>query len=104
MKAYARKNDPVTSWDAANSLTEKNLNQSQKDVYNFIKACGNVTQNEAELIVGRLGNYTPQRVRTAFTELESRGLIRRVEGKFRNTIRGRRAQVWETVNLSKETV
>ena len=91
--AYARLHDPATSWEAAESVSENTLSRSQNAVLGFIMARGNCTQQEAEDFLTRHAYFTPERVRSAFTELERLNKIERTSLK-RKTRSGRNATVW----------
>lgn len=94
-----RRTDPVTSHEAADS---NNVPASQTYVFDLLYLSGPcadhelVAKAEAEFRAHPMSaSWTPQRIRSARSELVGRGLVRAVEGVFRPGPSGRRAQVWE---------
>lgn len=83
-----RKNDPTTSHEAADS---NNVPLSHKQVLFFLSV-QRAAQFEAEQSYH--GQLSPSRIRSAFSELETLGKVRRTD-QYRLTPSGRRAQVWE---------
>ena len=83
-----RRADPVTSHEAADSTR---VSDSHACVLGFLTYKGDVAQFEAER--GLAGVLSPSRIRSAFSELEVLGKVRRTD-EFRVTPSGRRAQVW----------
>ena len=91
--AYARRNDPVTSWAAAESVTEETKARAHRAVLNWLAENRNGTQGEA--VSALCGRYelSPERIRTSFTELEREGKVARTEWK-RASPGHRLATVW----------
>lgn len=85
-----RKNDPVSSHEAADS---NNVPLSHKQILFFLSVQP-AAQFEAEM--SYRGQLSPSRIRSAFSELEALGKVRRTD-EYRKTPSGRRAQVWEVV-------
>jgi hypothetical protein len=83
-----RESDPITSHEAADS---NNVPRSHQLVANLLEHWGAVAQFEAENLLR--GVLSPSRVRSAFSELETLGKVKRTD-EFRVTPSGRRAQVW----------
>lgn len=83
-----RRLDPVTSHEAADG---NKLPWSQSLVLKALGFWGSMAQFEAESLFN--GIVSPSRVRSAFSELELLGKVRRTD-EFRLTPSGRRAQVW----------
>jgi len=86
-----RKSDPVSSHEAADS---SNVPKSHRLVLKALEIWGDLPQFEAERLLGV--HLSPSRVRSAFSELEALGKVRRTD-EYRTTPSGRRAQVWEVV-------
>ena len=83
-----RECDPITSHEAADS---NNVPRSHQLVAKVLEFWGAVAQFEAENLLR--GVLSPSRVRSAFSEMETLGEVRRTD-EFRVTPSGRRAQVW----------
>lgn len=83
-----RKADPVSSHEAADS---NKVAKSHRAVLSVLEYEGEHAQFEMELRCA--GVLSPSRVRSAFSELEALGKVRRTD-EFRLTPSGRRAQVW----------
>ena len=83
-----RESDPITSHEAADS---NNVSRSHQMVSKLLEQWGAVAQFEAENLLR--GVLSPSRVRSAFSELEALGRVKRTD-EFRPTPSGRRAQVW----------
>ena len=83
-----RVSDPVTSHEAADS---NNVPMSHSLVLVDLIQWGPLAQFEAERMLS--GRLSPSRVRSAFSELEALGKVKRTD-QFRLTPSGRRAQVW----------
>lgn len=83
-----READPVTSHEAADS---NNVPRSHWFVTQILDAHGPLAQFECEHWLGLI--LSPSRVRSAFSELEALGKVKRTD-QFRLTPSGRRAQVW----------
>ena len=88
--ARTRKADPVSSHEAADS---NNVPLSHRLVMQTIDMAGGrgLAQFQAEAWLD--GQLSPSRVRSAFSELEQLGKVKRTD-EFRLTPSGRRAQVW----------
>lgn len=93
-KAYARHSDPVTSHDAAESVTKSTLRTSQQAVLSVLRRSPYGTT--AEVLERALPEYRPQRVRTALVELERLGIVARAT-ETGYTSSGRKAQIWKAV-------
>lgn len=86
----SRSTDPVTSQDAGR---EVNLYRSQEVVYELmLRSERDWTQGELEFQF----TYTPQRVRSAVSELREKGLVE-LTGEQRITRHGRKADVYRAV-------
>jgi hypothetical protein len=90
----SRQTDPVTSVDAGRGA---DLNESQNAVVSlFQAAAGGMADHELVALAEWAGvKYTPQRIRSARSELTEKGLVEITPGKFRPTKSGRRARVFE---------
>lgn len=89
----SRATDPVTSVDAGRAAK---LHESQVAVLDLMRGFGvefGWTQGELE---GRLGEWSPSRIRSAVSELEAKGLLERT-GETRPTRYGRQARVYRAV-------
>lgn len=86
--ARVRKSDPVTSHEAADS---NNVSKSHGALLTYMRVSGPIAQGQAEDAL--YGQFSPSRVRSAFSELEALGKVKRTD-QFRLTPSGRRAQVW----------
>lgn len=93
-KAYARHSDPVTSHDAAESVTESTLRGSRQAVLSMLRRAPHGAT--AEVLERVLPEYRPQRVRTALVELERLGIVARTS-ETGYTSSGRKAQIWKAV-------
>ena len=86
-----RESDPLTSHEAADS---NNVPRSHMIVMRLLEMYGPSAQFEIE----RWADWvSPSRIRSAFSELEALGKVKRTD-QFRQTPSGRRAQVWELSN------
>jgi hypothetical protein len=83
-----RHSDPITSHEAADST---NVRPSHWSVVWYLTTHGPSAQWEAEKFLR--SEWSPSRVRSAFSELEALGKVRRTD-EFRQTPSGQRAQVW----------
>ena len=86
--ARVRESSPATSHEAADT---NNVPGSHRDVLWVLRCYGPKAQFEAERKLQ--GFWSPSRVRSAFSELEALGKVKRTD-QFRLTPSGRRAQVW----------
>lgn len=85
--ARVRESDPVTSHEAADG---NNVPRSHMIVMRLLEMYGPSAQFEIE----RWADWvSPSRIRSAFSELEALGKVKRTD-QFRLTPSGRRAQVW----------
>lgn len=91
--ARVRKTDPVTSHEAADSNNVPASHGAVLWALNMAHGRG-LAQYQAENILR--DELSPSRVRSAFSELEALGKVKRTE-EFRLTPSGRRAQVWAVV-------
>ena len=91
MSVYARTRDPLTSWEAAESVTDDGRRGSQQYVLSYLRVHGPCI---AEQIETSTTKWRASRIRTALTELEHDGLAKPT-GKFGRTERGRRARKWK---------
>lgn len=91
MTAVARAGDPVTSWEAARSLDEATLRESQKVVLRMLQESGPMT--DERLAYYLMGVLSPSGARTRRAELVDKGLVYDT-GERDRLISGRRAIVW----------
>ena len=89
-----RESDPLTSHEAADSNNVPYSHLRVLAALWFANGRG-VAQFEAEDWLA--GQLSPSRIRSAFSELEALGKVKRTD-QFRQTPSGRRAQVWELSN------
>ena len=76
MTAFARSTDPVSSWEAAESLDEPTLRQSQQLVLSYLRSAGRAFLREIEdALEAPLPGRSRARIRTAVKELRDRGLL-----------------------------
>lgn len=98
-RPVARATDPITSYEAGETTTARTI--SHQTVLCCLNTHGAATQahivEEAHLLDVPA---TDQRIRSAFTELEAQGLVRRT-GEF-DTSGPRRQQLWELTEDGKE--
>src|SRR5690606_25468490 len=99
----SRSTDPVTSVDAGRAA---DLEGSQRYVLGILHTRGALAdfEIEAEALgeepyrrLAALPRWSFQRLRSARAELVEMGCVAAVEGEFRRTQSGRRAQVWAAV-------
>ena len=98
MTVYARTNDPVTSWEAAESVTDDGARGSQQYVLSYLRVYGPCI---AEQIETSTTKWRASRIRTALTELEHDGLAHPTDS-YGRTERGRRARKWKATRPRKE--
>jgi hypothetical protein len=109
--ANARRTDPKTSHDAADSLSEERIRDSQFSVYVLIDHHGAAGLSDQDLIraytSAHLRNPTmypyqsESGLRTRRSELVRKGLV--VDSGRRSTTRsGRKSIVWMTKNMARE--
>ena len=90
MTVYARTSDPVTSWEAADTVTDDGKRGSQQYVLSYLRVHGPCI---AEQIENSTTKWRASRIRTALTELEHDGLAHPTDS-YGRTERGRRARKW----------
>ena len=91
MSAYARTRDPLTSWEAADTITYGGARGSQRYVLSYLRVYGPCI---AEQIENSTTKWRASRIRTALTELEHDGLAHPTDS-YGRTERGRRARTWQ---------
>lgn len=89
----SRKSDPVTSVDAGRSA-KLHASQSRVLEVTMYAMSHGVTQGELEAFLA--GEWSPSRIRSAVSELESAGLVEWT-GETRPTRYGRKARVYRAV-------
>jgi len=91
-RAVARRWDPLTSWEAAGSLTPEAIGRAQLLVWRTLQDHPPMTDDElVDLLAGEL---SPSGIRTRRAELVDLGLVRDTGRRVRLRS-GRRAIVWE---------
>lgn len=93
-RAMARATDPDTSHDAAASISEGALRDSQRFVWQILKWNG--PRSDTGISGLSLAQYSDSRLRTARCELVRKGLVRD-SGRRERTPSGRWAAIWELV-------
>lgn len=88
----SRSTDPITSVDAGRAT---NTVSSREQVLALMKQGGEWTQGELEQILA-YRPWTPQRIRTAVSELKKRGLVEKT-GATRETRHRRKAELYRVV-------
>lgn len=89
--ARTRGTDPTTSHEAADSTDPA---ASHLAVLAALREHGAIAQFQAEAILN--GQFSPSRIRSAFSELEEQGIVVRLGDEHSiRTPRGRRAQLWD---------
>jgi DNA-binding MarR family transcriptional regulator len=89
--ARTRVTDPITSHEAADTTDAA---ASQTAVLAALREYGALAQFQAEAILH--GQFSPSRIRSAFSELEQQGIVVRLPDEHSiRTPRGRRAQLWD---------
>lgn len=93
--AVARRTDPDTSWNAANTIDPDEINERQRHVYEALRYVGPATDIELAVFYFNSGRpwQSPSGLRTRRAELVDRGLVIDT-GKRRPTTTGRPAIVW----------
>lgn len=100
--AYAKRDDPLTSWEAADAFDAELLKARMKSVYDCLKWFGPCTNDELEESYAQQQEpngwpkQTPQSIRSRRSELTDRMLVRDT-GERVVKPSGRRAVVWEVV-------
>ena len=93
MTAHARVTDPVTSWEAAESVDETKIAASQQAVLTALRKHGPSTDRNLVQITFQQRRFSESRIRTARKELVDMGLVR--QAGFHTPSNGRRQTVWE---------
>ncbi|MGY4859540.1 hypothetical protein [Cryobacterium sp. AP23] len=89
----AQSSHPVTSVDAGRAVA---LPESQTAVLMLLTAEGSLADHELTALAAKHGvRFSPQRLRTARSELAEAGRVVLVDGLFRRTKSNYRAQVWD---------
>jgi hypothetical protein len=84
---------PVTSVDAGRAVA---LPESQTAVVMLLTSGGSLADHELTALAAKNGvPFSPQRLRTARSELAESGRVVLVDGEFRKTKSNYRAQVWD---------
>ena len=99
MSVYARTNDPLTSWEAAETITDDGVCGSQQYVLSYLRVYGPCI---AEKIETSTTKWRASRIRTALTELERDGLAHPTDS-YGRTERGRKARKWEAAETHRHT-
>ncbi|MGO2188249.1 MAG: hypothetical protein ACTH4Y_08385 [Microbacterium gubbeenense] len=90
----ARSDDPLTSYIAADSITDVKISQTQTAILGALHG-KQLTYDELILaVLGRGVRVTPQRIRTSCAALRKAGLVRDAENDGRS-MAGHRAKRWE---------
>lgn len=92
-RAHARRTDPATSHEAADSLSSDRLRASQDAVLAFLRRHGAMTDIELVERYDGTVQQSPSGLRTRRKELVTRGLVVDTGGWVR-TPSGRRSTVW----------
>ena len=93
MNSRTRKTDPITSYLAAESQTAESLTRIQKHVYNIFRGGLQLTDEELVSVYTHNGYPgTPQAIRTARSELATRGKLEIVGIGI--TKSKRKARIW----------
>jgi len=75
-RAYAREHDPVTSWEAAESLPEDVVRASQQLALSYLRSVGRAYSREIEdALEAPIPGRSRARIRTAIKELRDLGLV-----------------------------
>ena len=94
-RAFARKEDPETSHDAADSLPSDRIRESQQNVLEVFRTHGRMT--DTELIEAYSLTDRPKQsssgLRTRRSELVDRGLVV-FSGEYRLLKSGRNSRIW----------
>ena len=93
MTAHARITDPVTSWEAAESIDETKIAASQTAVLLTLRVYGPSTDRRLVRMSFQWGIFSESRIRTARKELVDMGLVR--QAGFHTPPNGRRQAIWE---------
>lgn len=101
-RAYARRNDPATSWETADQVTEKMIASSQTAVLYLLRTGGPQTVDQLHRQVVRAGAaWTKERTRTACTELAREGTVKVFSTEGRSDY-GKPCQIWAAVAVQEE--
>lgn len=93
---HSRWSDPATSREAANSISQEKLNQTQERVLSIVRIHGPVTDEEVIAHYRQLwpeSRTSEQSIRSRRSELTKRGLILQA-GKFGTTALGGKCRMW----------
>lgn len=90
--AVARRSDPRTSWDAADSV--KNIRESQAFILDLLSTYGPMTDEEIYKLLGE--GYSPSGARSRRNELVEKGLVQD-SGRRALTKSNRRTIIWRAV-------
>lgn len=92
MTAYARASDPLTSHEAAASISEQSQRSSQQAVLSALRIQGPLTTDQLSDYIGDA--WVKSRIGTACVELERRGYIERASEQGKSS-RGRACTIWK---------
>ena len=93
--AHARRSDPLTSHEAAASVTRRSMTVSQALVLMVLRELGDATNPEIEAAARKRGSVTPgSRLRTARRELADVGMVEETGEKRPHPETGRRCAGW----------
>jgi len=93
--ADARPTDPQTSWDAARSLTDEDISDTQREILEVFAVIGPMTDEELIEMAETMGmRRSPSGIRTRRNELVETGIVEDT-GQRRPTRSGRQAVVWD---------
>jgi hypothetical protein len=102
----ARRTDPATSHDAADSIDAETVADSKDEVLFLLTSFGPmadhelVERHEREVYLNLYRHYSPQRLRTARRELVDAGRVEAGVG-WTKTPSGRKAIIWRLVEEGK---
>ena len=92
--ATARSDDPITSFEAADTITAIKISQTQTAILEALKG-KQLTHDQLFIaVLGRGVNVSAQRVRTSCAALVKAGLVRDAENDGRS-VAGFRSKRWE---------
>ena len=92
MTAYARASDPLTSHEAAASISEQGQRSSQQAVLSALRIHGPLTTDQLSDHIGSA--WVKSRIGTACVELERRGYIERAS-ELGTSARGNPCTIWQ---------
>ena len=101
-KARARNTDPITSHEAAATITTPELHTRMEMVEQLLKAWPMADEELVSLFesaanAGLCKMASPQGVRSARANLVKAGKVEAIEGVYRKTAMGNNAHVWKWV-------